>query len=140
MNNKPRNITIAAFCALLFLSIGFFISNNTRADKAETEEIVYQKLSALEARNMMNENNNFILLDVRTEEEFAESRIDGAILIPDYEIPSRAEAELDKEALIFIYCQSGKRSSSSARELIDMGFKRVYDIGGIMYWPYGVIN
>ena len=59
----------------------------------------------------MDEGGLFILLDVRTDEEFKEKRIDGAILILDYEIKGRANAELlDKNALILIYCHNGRRS------------------------------
>jgi len=90
---------------------------------------------------MMDEGNPFILLDVRTDEEFAEKRIDGAILIPDYEIEDRVLTELpDREALILIYCRSGNRSASAARKMIDMGYTNVYDFGGINDWPYDTVG
>ena len=86
---------------------------------------------------MMESVDDFILLDVRTEEEFRENRIGGAILIPDYEISARAGLELpDKDAVILIYCRSGRRSENAARELADMGYTNVYDFGGIIDWPY----
>ena len=98
---------------------------------------VYRKISAEEAREIMESSENYILLDVRTEEEYREKRIGGAMLIPDYEITKRAEAELpDKNALILVYCRSGKRSANAAMELVNMGYANVYDFGGILDWPY----
>jgi rhodanese-related sulfurtransferase len=74
---------------------------------------------------------------VRTEEEFIEQRIPGAKLIPDTEVTSRAASELsDKNALVLVYCRSGRRSADAAKELVAMGYSRVYDFGGIIDWPY----
>lgn len=101
----------------------------------------YHKISAAEAQEMIAESEEFILLDVRTDEEFREKRIDGAVLIPDYEIQERAETELpDKEALILIYCRSGRRSAAAANELVNMGYTNVYDFGGIIDWPYDTVS
>jgi len=85
----------------------------------------------------MDSGEEYILLDVRTDQEFNEGHIGGAMLIPDYEIAVRAEQELpDKNALILIYCRSGRRSANIANELLEMGYLRVYDFGGIIDWPY----
>ena len=90
---------------------------------------------------MMDSGDRYILLDVRTVEEYAERRIAGAVLIPDNEISSRAEAELpDKSMLILVYCRSGARSERAANALIGMGYKNVYDIGGIIDWPYQTVS
>ena len=94
-----------------------------------------------ETQRMMRELTDYILLDVRTDEEFKESRIDGAILIPDYELASRAETELpNKDMLILIYCRSGRRSANTAQELIAMGYTNVYDFGGIIDWHYETVS
>jgi rhodanese-related sulfurtransferase len=101
----------------------------------------YRKISAEEAYQMMQDSDEYILLDVRTNEEYKEKRIDGAILIPDYEIGNRAEIELpEKDALIFLYCRSGRRSANAAHYLIGMGYTNVYDFGGIIDWPYDTVN
>lgn len=101
----------------------------------------YRKITAEEAKEIMDSGKDYILLDVRTAEEFAESHIDGAILIPDNELGARAESELpDKNATILIYCRSGNRSASAAKELIRMGYVNVYDFGGIMDWPYETVS
>jgi LPXTG-site transpeptidase (sortase) family protein len=104
-------------------------------------ESVYRKISAEEAREIMETTENYILLDVRTEEEYKEKRIEGATLIPDYEITNRVESELpDKNAVILIYCQSGRRSESAAKELANMGYTNVYDLGGILDWSYETVS
>ena len=98
---------------------------------------VYMRITAEEASQMMELSSGYILLDVRTQSEYDEKRIPGAVLIPDYELAKRVEAELpDKEAQILIYCRSGRRSASAAKELISMGYTSVYDFGGIIDWPY----
>ena len=102
---------------------------------------VYQRITASQAKAMMAEGEPYILLDVRTEEEFSEKHIPGAILIPDFEIATRAEAELsDKDALILVYCRSGRRSVDAAKVLVEMGFTNVYDFGGILDWPYEIVE
>lgn len=105
------------------------------------KEAEYRKISAEEAKDMMASSADFILLDVRTEEEFSEKRLEGAILIPDYEIGDRAEIELpEKDALILIYCRSGRRSALAAQELILSGYTNVYDFGGIIDWAYETVS
>jgi rhodanese-related sulfurtransferase len=101
----------------------------------------YAKITAEEAKQMMDDGDGFILLDVRTEEEFAESHIEGAILIPDTEIAERASDELpDPDAQILVYCRSGRRSAQAADALTQLGYTSVYDFGGIIDWPYETIS
>jgi len=96
------------------------------------------RISGEEAHRMMQGSDSFILLDVRTYEEYRERRIEGAVLIPHNEIASRAVNELpDKNMLILVYCRTGRRSEIAANELIAMGFTNVYDFGGIETdWPF----
>ena len=102
---------------------------------------VYRKITAEEAYDLMTSSENYILLDVRTEEEYKEERIEGAVLLPDYEITDNAQSELpDQDTLILVYCRSGRRSAIAANELIGMGYTNVYDFGGIIDWPYETIN
>ena len=117
-------------------------STDTPAPSAASgKEPVYQKIAAAEAHEMMEQSAGFILLDVRTESEFKEKRIEGAILIPGDEIESRAEAELpDKAQLIFVYCRSGARSATATNVLVKLGYTNVYDIGGINDWPYETVS
>ena len=101
----------------------------------------YRRISAAEAKQMMQNTDKYILLDVRTKEEYEIEHIEGTLLIPDYEITNRAAAELpDKNALILIYCRSGRRSANVAHELIKMGYTNVYDFGGIIDWQYDTVR
>ena len=70
------------------------ITDENAASVTATHDNGYRKITADEAQRMMEESTEYILLDVRTDEEFKENRIDGAILIPDYELSYRAETEL----------------------------------------------
>ncbi|MCL1791520.1 MAG: rhodanese-like domain-containing protein [Peptococcaceae bacterium] len=102
---------------------------------------VYQKITPERAKEIMDSGEPYILLDVRTDEEYAEKRIDGAVLIPDYEIGVRAVSELpDKSARILVYCRGGRRSANAANELLNMGYTHVYDFGGINDWPYDTVS
>ena len=97
----------------------------------------YVSITAEEAKSMMDTEQDYIILDVRTEEEFAEGHIPGAVLIPDYEIGERAREMLpDKEQLIFVYCHSGNRSKKASAALAEMGYTNVKEFGGIIDWPY----
>ena len=100
----------------------------------------YHKITQEKAYERMNNEEEFVLLDVRTQEEFEVEHIEGAVLIPDYELADRAEEELpDKDQVIFIYCRSGHRSANAAAELVAKGYTNVYDFGGIMSWPYETV-
>ena len=99
----------------------------------------YKQISQAQAKEIMDTRSDYILLDVRTEKEFAAGHIKGAILIPDYEIRLRAEKELpDKTKTILVYCRSGRRSKLAARDLAELGYSDVLEFGGIIDWKYGI--
>lgn len=113
------------------------IMNNSEEEKFAE----YNKITATQAKTMMENETDYILLDVRTQEEFDQKHIEGAILIPDTEIATRAEDELtDKSQKIFVYCRSGNRSKAATKKLIEMGYTNVYDFGGINDWQYDTVN
>ena len=93
-----------------------------------------------EARNRLNSDETIILLDVRSEEEFLGEHIPGAILIPMDELARRAETELaDQGRTIIVYCRTGNRSDYAARLLAGLGYVAVYDLGGIVDWPFDTV-
>ena len=101
----------------------------------------YHSITAKEAYRMISELDNYIILDVRTESEHQKKRIPGAISIPFREITARAENELpDKDAMIFVHCLSGGRSTMAARELINLGYTNIYDFKKITRWPGELIS
>ena len=125
---------------LLLCLLAFTLLGMGRGAQDESA-VAYNNISAAEAKAFMDSGEPHVLLDVRTKEEFQERRIQGAILIPHLEIKERAASDLpDKGALILIYCRSGRRSAMAARELVQMGYTRVYDFGGINDWPYAVVT
>lgn len=98
-----------------------------------------QVISATEAKEMLDSDDSIVLIDVRTEEEFNESHIPGAKLLPLDTIDTNAEKVIaDKAVTYIVYCRSGNRSSQAATKLTDLGYKNVYDMGGIIDWPYDV--
>ena len=126
--------------ALIF-GVGISYRQVPAAEIKETPTGKYQKINSEQAKIMMTDAEAFILLDVRTEAEFKAKRIEGAVLIPDYEMKQRAAAELpDKNARIILYCRSGRRSAKAAKDLIKMGYTNVFDFGGINDWPYETIS
>ncbi|WMJ87959.1 rhodanese-like domain-containing protein [Anaerocolumna sp. MB42-C2] len=101
----------------------------------------YSKLTAKEAKEMMDDDSSITILDVRTEEEYKTGHIEGAILIPDTEILEKAEESLtDKSATILVYCRSGRRSALAAADLVELGYLKVYDFGGIIDWEYDIVT
>lgn len=110
---------------------------NTGLGRRDDIPAAYTKLSASQAKAVMDRGDPYLLLDVRTEAEFRERHIQGAVLLPHTELKERATSELpDKNALILLYCRSGRRSAAAAHELVRMGYTQVYDFGGINDWPY----
>jgi phage shock protein E len=108
---------------------------------SDAPEAVHQTIDAKAAFTMMQDSDEYILLDVRTPEEYSVSHIEGALLLPDYELEVRAEEALpDKDARILVYCRSGRRSAASAATLAGMGYTQVYDFGGIIDWSYGTVT
>ena len=100
----------------------------------------YEQITPAEAKAIMDEKDGYVILDVRTQEEFDEAHIEGAILIPDYEITDRAESVLkDKDQLILVYCRSGRRSKLAASDLVTLGYTNVKEFGGIIDWPYETV-
>ena len=103
------------------------------------EGSVYMNIGPEKAKEMMENLDEFVLLDARSEEEFSEGHIPGAIVIPHEEISERAESEIpEKDVPVFVYCRSGRRSKIAAEELVSLGYSEVYEFGGIIDWPYEI--
>jgi len=104
-------------------------------------ENTFQQISATEAKEIMDGNESFILLDVREREEFEEGHIEGAVLIPVNQITELAPNVIpDKGTLILVYCRSGRRSLDASQQLVDLGYTRVVEFGGIIDWPYEIVR
>lgn len=100
----------------------------------------YKKITSDEAKKMM-ETQKVIVVDVRTLEEYNEGHIPNAISVPLETIENEAEAKLkNKDALILVYCRSGRRSREAALKLIEKGYTNVIDFGGIKDWNGEVVK
>lgn len=119
-------------------------TQNTTANTTENStnnSLGYEQISGEQAKHLMDTETDFIIVDARTIEEFNEGHIEGAILIPEYEIAERAEKELpNKEQLILVYCRSGRRSKIAAQALADLGYTNVKEFGGIIDWQYEIVK
>ncbi len=134
---KPTKLTAAMLSLTMLTACGATSDSNSSApEKAE-----YIQITQAEAKSIIDSDEECIILDVRTEEEFSSGHIEGAILIPDNEIADRAEAELpDRDMLILVYCRSGNRSKSASETLVSLGYTNVKEFGGINTWEYGIVQ
>ena len=121
---------------LLFLLVVFLL---TACGQENQQEAVYRNITAEDAKKIMDTEEGYIILDVRTQEEYDEGHIPGAILIPGTEIEMRAEEDMpDKDQLLLVYCRSGRRSKQAAEILVELGYTNVMEFGGILDWPYEI--
>ena len=105
------------------------------------KEQSYRQINMDEAIAMMEAENDYIILDVRTPEEFSEKHIPGAINVANETIGSKEIPELpDKDQLILVYCRSGNRSKQASEKLVALGYTNIVEFGGINDWPGEVIS
>ena len=101
----------------------------------------YDQISGAEAKALMDNERDYIIIDARTQSEYDQGHIPGAIMIPEYEIADRAEKELpDKNQLILVYCRSGRRSKIAGEGLVKLGYTNVKEFGGIIDWEYETVK
>ena len=130
-NNKIR-VAAAAVAALLAALL---------AACGASSKPSYRQITADEAARMMQEETDFVLLDVRTQEEYASGHIPGAICIPNETIGSEEIPELpDKDQLILVYCRSGNRSKQASQKLAEQDYTNVVEFGGINGWTGEIVQ
>ena len=116
---------------LFVLSLMLLSSCGTLGGTAKS----YRQISMDEAVKMMKDEKNYIILDVRRPDEYAEGHIPGAINVPNEEIGTAEIAELpDKSQLILVYCRSGRRSKEASEKLAKLGYTNIVEFGGILDW------
>ena len=124
---------------LVFLLLAVLMLTACGQDKENDQGAVYVNITAEEAKQIMDSEEGYIILDVRTQEEYDEGHIPGAIVISHEEIAEKAEEVLtDKDQLILVYCRSGRRSKIAAEALLELGYTNIKEFGGIIDWPYEV--
>ena len=115
------------------------ILNMMEAHKDQKQEEAmktYEQISPQEAKKRMDNEEDVIILDVRTQEEYDSGHIKNAVCLPNEDILSEPDILPDKGQQILVYCRSGNRSKQAAQKLADMGYENVLEFGGILDWPY----
>ena len=122
---------------LIFLLLAVMLLTACGQDIENHQGAVYVNITAEEAKQIMDSEEGYIILDVRTQEEYDEGHIPGAILIPNTEMEAQVEEILtDKAQLILVYCRSGRRSKIAAEAWVELGYTNIKEFGGIIDWPY----
>ena len=124
---------------LIILLLAVMMLTACGQDKENAQGAVYVNITAEEAKQIMDTEEGYIILDVRTQEEYDQGHIPGAIVISHEEIAEKANEMLpDKDQLILVYCRSGRRSKIAAEALVELGYTNIKEFGGIIDWPYEV--
>lgn len=101
----------------------------------------YRQVTTAEAVNIMQTEENYVILDVRTAQEFASGHIPGAVLLPNETIGTEDIPLLpDKDQLILVYCRSGNRSKQAAEKLAQLGYTNIVEFGGINSWTGEIVT
>lgn len=125
-----QTVTIAVFVVGVLI---FWYMNSRGVNKL--------KINPTEAKKRLDTEKGIVLLDVRTHEEYIGNHIPKSTLIPLNVLASEVSLKLpDKQATIFIYCRSGNRSRAAVRMLLKQGYTNVFDMGGIIRWPYKTVS
>lgn len=127
---KP--ILSVVFFILTFSLMTFLILTN---DTQREETVFFTRIGMDEAKAHLEADDDIILVDVRTADEFSLMRIPNSISIPLDELEESIAIIIpNKDQKIFVYCQSGNRSQTASQILVDLGYTNVYEIGGILDW------
>ena len=130
-----RHYAVPSFFGLLLTLFLFTGCSQTTASQSDSKSGSYQQISSKEAEAMMEEEKDYLILDVRTPEEYEEAHIPEAVNVPNETIGTEEIPELpDKEQLIFVYCRSGNRSKQASQKLADLGYTNIIEFGGINDW------
>lgn len=134
----------------VILLIVFIAACNRKTIQKGTEEksmntsqdiILYEQITAKDAKKIMDEQKDYVILDVRTQPEYDASHIENAMLLPLDDIDEEATDILtDKDQLLLVYCRSGVRSKEAALQLAELGYTNIKEFGGIIDWPYDVVR
>lgn len=137
---------LSVFLLCILAAIGFWfyskgacplqaLGRNSAAAAGEN----YQNITAAQVKARLDKGDMLTVIDVRTKEEYTSGHIPGSILIPFDEIKAKAgQLPQDKNTEIVVYCRSGRRSAIAADTLIALGYNRIYDMGAISSWTYGL--
>lgn len=131
-NEIMKKVSILLLCLMLLCT-----GCSQSADHTDsTDEPLYSSITMEDAATLLESEHDYIILDVRTEQEYFSGHIPGALCIPNENIDeSVAEALPDKDQVIFVYCRSGNRSKQASEKLVNLGYTNIVEIGGVKDWP-----
>lgn len=130
-----RKILFIAVISCMLLA-GCKAAGTGQEEEGKMENIMYRQVSMEEAMELIETEENYIILDVRTQEEYDEKHIPGAVLVPNEMIGTKDIPELpDKDQMILVYCRSGNRSKQASEKLTALGYTNIIEFGGINDWP-----
>lgn len=132
-----KKLTILLAGVLIFLTGCQTLPTDNGSGESKT---TYSSITQEEAKDIMDSEENYIILDVRTKEEYESGHIKNAVLLPNEDISSDTASEVlpDKGQKILIYCRSGNRSKQASKKLVALGYTNIYEFGGIGTWKYGI--
>ena len=138
--NKKIILTVTVIILTAAVLAGCIQKTNKEQTEATQVNIgTYYQISQDEAKRIMDEEKNYIIVDAREQYEYDEGHIKGAVVIPYTEIEHVAAEKLpDKDQLILVYCRSGRRSKIAAQSLANMGYTNIKEFGGIIDWKYEI--
>lgn len=114
-------------------------SNGGINTATDTETSAYHKITAADAKALMDEGG-VTVVDVRTQQEYADGHVPGAVNIPNEDITTTPPDGLNKDDTLIVYCRTGVRSKQASDKLVSMGFTNVNDMGGIVDWTYDTVK
>jgi len=140
MKAKVKTYSIISLLFVLLFFVSACATNDKNATASGTNK-AYTQISQDAAKDMILKDSSLIIVDVRTKGEYEEGHIPGAVLIPNESIKDRKPELLpDVNQVILVYCRSGNRSKQAAQKLANMGYKKVYEFGGINTWNGKIVK
>ncbi len=131
-------VTALAACFSLLFLVGCAASSGQEGD-GESKDRGFEQIDAEAAKKIMDEESDYVILDVRTQDEYDQGHIPGAVLLPHDAVSKDAERILPrKDQLVLVYCRSGNRSKQASQALVDLGYTNIVEFGGINDWPYDI--
>ena len=119
---------------LLILALSLFLAGCMITKTSETSSS-YKTISSTEAQQMIEDNKDALILDVRTAAEYESGHIPNAVNLSNEDIQAgKVDSLKDKSQLIMVYCRSGNRGRQAAQKLAELGYTNVVDFGGIQSW------
>ena len=140
MKTKDKTYSIIPLLFVLLFCVSACSTNEKKATAPGANK-AYTQISQDAAKDMILKDSRLVIVDVRSKGEYEEGHIPGALLIPNESINDRKPELLpDMNQVILVYCRSGNRSKQAAQKLANMGYKKVYEFGGINTWNGKIVK